>query len=78
MSYIDRVGIELDGKRVCDYIWSLSEVDTSRIGRSASITSTIMTTSLDKADLTSVKAALDSVSAPELRFASCFNDGNFI
>ncbi|WP_231748904.1 secretion protein EspA [Burkholderia humptydooensis] len=67
VSYMDSVGIKIDGKRVCDYIWSLPEVDYQS-GRKISLEhmKTILnalqsSTGLDKADLMSVKAALESV-----------------
>ncbi|WDD90565.1 secretion protein EspA (plasmid) [Burkholderia sp. FERM BP-3421] len=67
VSYMDSLGIKIDGKRVCDYIWSLPEVDFQS-GRKISLDhmKTILdalqnSTGLDKADLMSVKAALESV-----------------
>ncbi|MGT0250533.1 secretion protein EspA [Burkholderia pyrrocinia] len=68
VSYMDSVGIKIDGKRVCDYIWSLPEVGYQsgrkvRLDHMKTILSTLQnSTGLDKADLMSVKAALESVS----------------
>jgi secreted effector protein SseB len=68
VTYMDSLGIQIDGKRVCDYIWSLPEVDYQS-GRKVSLEhmKTILgalqgAAGLDKADLMSVKAALESVS----------------
>ncbi|KVX77019.1 secretion protein EspA [Burkholderia ubonensis] len=68
VSYMDSVGIKIDGKRVSDYIWSLPEVD-HQSGQKISldhmkvIQSALQnSTGLDKADLMSVKASLESVS----------------
>ncbi|KVK89754.1 MULTISPECIES: secretion protein EspA [Burkholderia] len=68
VSYMDSLGIKIDGKRVCDYIWSLPEVNY-RPGQKISVDhmKTIMSAlqgaaGLDKADLMSVKSSLESVS----------------
>ncbi|KVV41110.1 secretion protein EspA [Burkholderia ubonensis] len=68
VSYMDSMGIKIDGKRVCDYIWSLPEVNyQSSMKINLEHMKTILnalqsSTGLDKADLMSVKAALESVS----------------
>ncbi|RKT98757.1 secretion protein EspA [Burkholderia sp. Nafp2/4-1b] len=68
VSYMDSLGIKIDGKRVCDYIWSLPEVNYRSdhkisVDHMKTLASALQgAISLDKADLMSVKSSLESVS----------------
>ncbi|MCF4176120.1 secretion protein EspA [Vibrio sp. McD22-P3] len=76
VSYMDQHGIKVDGKRACDYIWSLPEVgymSGQRINKEhmQHIADTLQAAGgLDQGKLKAVKAALDTVSNRASDFVS--------
>ncbi|CAM2880095.1 secretion protein EspA [Vibrio neptunius] len=76
VSYMDQHGIKVDGKRACDYIWSLPEVgymSGQRINKDhmQHIADTLQASGgLDQGKLKAVKAALDTVSNRASDFVS--------
>lgn len=76
VTYMDQHGIKVDGKRACDYIWSLPEVgymSGQRINKEhmQHIADTLQAAGgLDQGKLKAVKAALDTVSNRASDFVS--------
>ncbi|KJY94146.1 secretion protein EspA [Vibrio neptunius] len=76
VTYMDQHGIKVDGKRACDYIWSLPEVgymSGQRISKAhmQHIADTLQASGgLDQGKLKAVKAALDTVSNRASDFVS--------
>ncbi|WP_339388908.1 secretion protein EspA [Vibrio caribbeanicus] len=76
VSYMDKHGIKVDGKRACDYIWSLPEVGYQSGQRISKAHMQHMydalesASGLDKGKMQAVKAALETVSNRASDFVS--------
>ena len=76
VSYMDKHGIKVDGKRACDYIWSLPEVGYQSGQRISKAHMQHMydalesSSGLDRGKMQAVKAALETVSNRASDFVS--------